>query len=75
MAHELNKAKIRNDVILTISLLLSMVVSECIMHMTKMHVYDYDVLIFFVLLFILIKIFYNLISKFTNKYIMYKKMR
>lgn len=69
MAHRLNKSKMKNDIILTIALFVSMVLVRCIMCITSLNATDYDTPIFFILLFVTVKITYNLFHRLLNKYI------
>ena len=60
MAHRLNKSKVKNDIILTIALVVSMFLVRLIMHFTNLNATEYDTQIFFVFLFVCIKITYHL---------------
>lgn len=69
MAYRLNKSKMKNDIILTMALIVSMIFVRLIMSLTNLNTHDLNMPIFFILLFVCIKITYNLFHKWLNKYI------
>ena len=71
--HELNKNKMKNDIALTIALIVSMLFSKYIMHLTGLNNHVYDTFIFFVIGFVSTKITYNLFNKIIDKFIENKK--
>ena len=58
MAHEINKASMINDIILTISLIISFIIVKSVMYVTKLNTLENEGIIFFVSSFIMIKIIY-----------------
>ena len=54
MAHKLNKSKMRNDIILTVALLFSLILIRVIMEITGLTMHDYNTPIFFISSFICI---------------------
>ena len=73
MAHKLNKSKMRNDIILTVALLFSLILIRVIMEITGISMSDYDTQIFFISSFICIKITYNVFSMLLDKYVRFKR--
>lgn len=73
MAHRLNKSKMKNDIILTIALVVSMFLVRLIMHFTNLNATEYDTPLFFILFFVCIKITYNLFLRWLNKYMITRK--
>lgn len=63
MKHEINKAGMYNDIILTIALIVSVVLVELGMHFTNMSDHEYNAAIFFIASFILIKLIYNFLLR------------
>ena len=55
MNHSINKSCMRNDIILTIALVLSLTMVEILMFLVN----DNEAILFFVLTFLLVKTFYN----------------
>lgn len=56
MKNEINKNKMINDIILTVSLCISIVILELLMHI---FVIEFESFMYFILIFALIKIIYN----------------
>ena len=73
MAHKLNKSKMRNDIILTVALLFSLILIRVIMEITGLTMHDYNTPIFFISSFICIKITYNSFSNLLDKYVRFKR--
>lgn len=71
--HEVNKDKMRNDIVLTIALTVSIFFVRFLLSITGLDKNDYDTVMFFVFSFICIKITYHLFTKIADKYISYKK--
>lgn len=57
--HELNKDNFISDVILTISIVISIIISAIIMYGIHIKHDHYKIAVFLIILFILIKIWYN----------------
>lgn len=66
MKHEINKSNMINDIVLTISLIISVIIAELII--TAGNVTDNKAAIFFLLTFVLIKLTYNEFSKLARIY-------
>lgn len=64
MQHEINKATMKNDIVLTLSLIISIVIANMIMYITNLNDSKYHTIIFFAIFFILIKILYNIATRF-----------
>ena len=60
MKHEINKNKMRNDIVLTIALVISIILTEIMMHFTNL---ANSAIAFFLFAFILTKITYHIILK------------
>lgn len=75
MAHELNKNKMKNDIVLTIALIVSIFLVRFLMKVTGLNANDYDAALFFVFSFICIKVTYNLFNKFVDHVIRNRKLR
>ena len=75
MAHEINKNKMKNDIVLTVALIVSINLVRFLMHLTGLDANDYDAALFFVFSFICIKVTYNLFNKFVDKVIRISKIR
>lgn len=73
MAHRLNKSKMKNDIVLTVALLFSLILVRAVMEITGLSMSDYDTPIFFISSFICIKLTYNLFNKLLDKYIKFKR--
>lgn len=73
MAHRLNKSKMKNDIVLTVALLFSLILVRAVMEITGLSMSDYDTPIFFISSFICIKLTYNLFNKALDKYIKFKR--
>lgn len=61
--HEINKAGMYNDIILTISLIISVILVELGMYLTNMSDHEYNTVIFFIASFIFIKLIYNFLLR------------
>ena len=61
--HEINKNKIKNDIILTIALAIAMLGVRQFMFLTNLMEHEWDVAIFLVLSFFAIKFTYNFLTK------------
>ena len=72
MAH-INKTKMKNDIVLTIALLFSLIFVRAIMHATCLSMSDYDTPIFFIASYFCIKATYNFLNKLVDKMIMFKR--
>ena len=73
MAHRLNKSKMKNDIVLTVALLFSLILVRAVMEITGLSMSDYNTPIFFISSFICIKLTYNLFNKLLDKYIKFKR--
>ena len=73
MAYEINKLKMKNDIVLTSALLFSLILVRFVMNITGLTMSDYHTPIFFVSSFICIKGTYNLFSKIADKLNQLKK--
>ena len=58
--HEINKENVINDIILTVSLIISVLFVKFVMWITKLDTSEYENIIFFVSSFICIKLIYNI---------------
>lgn len=67
MKHEINKNKMINDIILTIALCLSIAILELVMYIFLI---EFESFMYFILVFVLIKIIYNGLLKLS----MYKRI-
>lgn len=67
MAHEINKANMINDIILTISLAISVIIVKAVMYMTNIDTHEYEGMIFFIASFIMVKITYFSLTKLAHK--------
>ena len=67
--HEVDKTKMKNDIVLTIALIVSLNLVRFCMHLFNLDANDYDAAIFFFFSFICIKITYNLFNKFVDEII------
>lgn len=61
--HKINKEKVLNDIVLTISLIVSVLLIRFIMHISGIENTDYRNAFFFVSSFICIKLIYNIIMR------------
>lgn len=68
--HEINKSNMINDIVLTISLIISIILVELIMYIGSVN--ENQTFVFFILIFVLIKITYNGFSRIVRMY-QYKK--
>lgn len=73
--HEINKDKMKNDIVLTIALIISINLVRFLMHVSGLDANDYDATLFFIFSFICIKVTYNLINKFVDYVIKVSKIR
>ena len=73
MAYEINKSNMANDIVLTISLILSLIISELIIILGN--VIKNETIIFFLLNFVIVKITYNELSKIAKIYHIRKGIR
>ena len=64
MKHPINKNNMKNDIILTIALIVSLIISETVMFMVD----DNKAILFFILTFLLVKITYNGLIKLSRYY-------
>lgn len=71
--HELDKIKMKNDIVLTVALIVSMIVVRIGMHLLYLCTSEYNAAIFFTSSFICVKITYNLFNKFVDKYMKRKR--
>lgn len=65
MKHEINKMNMINDIILTIALCVSITVLELITHV---FIIEFESFMYFILIFVLIKVIYNGLSRITKRY-------
>ena len=75
MAHELNKNKMKNDIVLTVALIISIFLVRFLMRVSSLNANDYNAALFFVFSFICIKITYNLFNKFVDYAVKVNKLR
>lgn len=64
--HEIDKDKMKNDIVLTVALTISIFFVRFLLHITGLNENDYDTVMFFVFSFICIKITYNLLGKLVD---------
>jgi hypothetical protein len=69
MKHQVNKYKVAEDIALTISLILSVILVKFVMHLTGLETVRYDGIIFLCSCFVSIKAMYNLLKKLTKKFL------
>lgn len=70
---DVDKYKMKNDIVLTVSLTISIFFVRFLLTITGLDKNDYDTVMFFVFSFICIKITYNLLGKFVDKIFSKKK--
>ena len=67
MAHEIDKNKMKNDIVLTVVLIISLVLVRLIMKVTGLEDYQHNTAIYFILSFICIKVTYNLFNRIVEQ--------
>ena len=67
--HEIDKAKMKNDIVLTIALTVSIFLVRFLMHISGLNENDYDAALFFIFSFICIKITFHLFNRIADKVI------
>lgn len=68
MDHEINKNKMKNDIVLTVALFVSLFLVRIIMKITGLDANEYDTAIYFILSFVCIKVTYNLFNGIVDKF-------
>ena len=64
--HEINKNKMKNDIVLTVALCVSLIFVRLVMHLTYLCTHEYNYIIFFISSFVLVKITYHLFGRCAN---------
>lgn len=59
MRHEIDKQSMKNDIILTIALVISLAIVSIISEIINLQDYDHKLLVFTVLTFVFVKVIYN----------------
>ena len=64
--HEVDKNKMKNDIVLTVALFVSLILVRVVMHLTYLCTSEYNYIIFFISSFVLVKITYHLFGRIVD---------
>ena len=59
MKKQVNKDNLIPDIVLSVAIIISMIISSCLMYLIQIKYGSFKMAIFFVIFFILIKVWYN----------------